>query len=41
MGKLNFGIFVSFDNGDIPRGLVVENGGVFIVNTTLFCGKEV
>jgi len=29
------------DNGGIPHGLVVENGGVFVIDTTLFSGKEV
>jgi len=34
-------MFISLDNGGIPHGLVVENGGMLVVDTTLFCGKEV
>ena len=41
IGRLNCGIFNLLDNGGIPHGLVVENGGVFVIDTTLFSGKEV
>ena len=41
MDKLNCGIFISLDNDGIPHDLVVENGGVFVVDTILFCGKEI
>ena len=34
-------MFISLGAGGIPYGLVVENGGVFVVDTTLFCDNEV
>jgi len=40
MGRLNYGMFILLDNGGLPHGLVIENGG-FVVDTTLFCGKLV
>ena len=39
--RLNCGVFISLDNGVIPHGHAVENGGVFVVDIILFYGKEV
>jgi len=32
-------MFILFGTDGIPHSLMVENGGVFVVEITLFCGN--